>query len=503
MPRNITVTFADGSQHVYQGAPDDVTPDQVEARAAKEFGKKVTALDGGRQAVAPKEEPGMLASLGAGLGKGVGQVALNVQKYAGKGIEALGGGSAPTLSDLVAPGSGGNIVQRAGRWLQTDADSGLKKIEGELAPYKEANPISAGAGELGGQVAATLPIGGVLAKVASKLPGVSAGLASAIQSGGFVAPGANMLTRAAGGAITGGAQSALVDPNIAGEGAILGGLMPGAAKVAGMAGNKLSGLIGSTAESLMQSAIKPTIAQLKSGEAATAVRTLLDYGISPTKAGVNKLRALIDDLNTQIADKVANSGATIDKANVLNALGDVRSKFATQVAPQGDLAAIQNVADNFAAHPGIPGNDIPVQMAQDLKQGTYKVLSKKYGQLGSAETEAQKGLARGLKEEIATAVPGVSALNAEESRLIQTLSVAERRALMDLNKNPMGLAALASNPIGWAAFMADRSAAFKALAARMADSTSNGLSTSGAKVQNLLANPLARTTGLLAAETGQ
>lgn len=48
MPRNITVTFADGSTHVYRGAPDNVTPEQVSQRAAKEFGKPVKSLDGGR-----------------------------------------------------------------------------------------------------------------------------------------------------------------------------------------------------------------------------------------------------------------------------------------------------------------------------------------------------------------------------------------------------------------------------------------------------------------------
>lgn len=48
MPRDITVTFEDGSTHVYRGAPDAVTPEQVTQRAAKEFGKTVKALDGGR-----------------------------------------------------------------------------------------------------------------------------------------------------------------------------------------------------------------------------------------------------------------------------------------------------------------------------------------------------------------------------------------------------------------------------------------------------------------------
>jgi hypothetical protein len=54
MPRNITVTFDDGTTHVYNNAPDDVTPDQITARVAKEFkGKAVSALDGGRKPAAP------------------------------------------------------------------------------------------------------------------------------------------------------------------------------------------------------------------------------------------------------------------------------------------------------------------------------------------------------------------------------------------------------------------------------------------------------------------
>ena len=49
MPRDITVTFDDGSTHIYQNAPDNLTPDVVSARAQQEFGKPVKALDGGRK----------------------------------------------------------------------------------------------------------------------------------------------------------------------------------------------------------------------------------------------------------------------------------------------------------------------------------------------------------------------------------------------------------------------------------------------------------------------
>ena len=225
-----------------------------------------------------------------------------------------------------------------------------------------------------------------------------------------------------------------------------------------------------TARSLMQSAVKPTIEQLRKGEAQTAIQTLLDYGISPTEKGVGQIRAKVDDLNQAIANRLAGSRASVARNDVLGYLGDVRGKFGTQVNPTDDLNAIQRVGDEFSTQ--WPGN-IPVQLAQKLKQGTYKALKGKYGEVGSASTEAQKALARGLKDQIAKVVPGIGKLNAEEARLLDTLKVTERRALMELNKNPVGLSALAGNPAGFAAFMADRSAAFKAIVARMINRASD------------------------------
>lgn len=49
MPRNVTVTLQDGSTHVYQNVPDDVTPDAVSARVQTEFGAIPTKIDGGRK----------------------------------------------------------------------------------------------------------------------------------------------------------------------------------------------------------------------------------------------------------------------------------------------------------------------------------------------------------------------------------------------------------------------------------------------------------------------
>ena len=54
MPKNVTVTFDDGSSHVYQNTPDTVTPEEVEQQATQEFSKKVVNIDGG---VAPEPPP--------------------------------------------------------------------------------------------------------------------------------------------------------------------------------------------------------------------------------------------------------------------------------------------------------------------------------------------------------------------------------------------------------------------------------------------------------------
>lgn len=57
MPRKVTVTLQDGTVHVYDNAPDDITPEQVTARAEQDFGMPVVSLDGGRQATQAAAKP--------------------------------------------------------------------------------------------------------------------------------------------------------------------------------------------------------------------------------------------------------------------------------------------------------------------------------------------------------------------------------------------------------------------------------------------------------------
>lgn len=220
--------------------------------------------------------------------------------------------------------------------------------------------------------------------------------------------------------------------------------------------------------SLMQSAVKPTLEQLRSGDAAKAINTMLEQGYSPTSSGVQAMRSKIADLSDEVSQAIANSPATVNKGAVASRLQDALARFQNQVNPQADTAAVEKALNEFLSHPLLTGkSEMPVQLAQALKQGTYQQLgSKPYGELSGASTEAQKQLARGLREEISKAVPGVAGLNAKQAELINAADVAERRALMAPNVNPISLGFLAQNPKAAAGFVAEKTPWFKALLAR-------------------------------------
>lgn len=409
-------------------------------------------------------------------------------------VDAIKGDRGPTLSGLIT-----------GQQPMSRSEERRAALDPTLQ-YLGADPSSLfyKGGKLSTEVLGTLGVGGALAAPIRAIGGaapLAKAAATALETGGFRAPGltgvSQLGARMGAGALTGGVSAGLVDPSEARAGALLGGLLPPAAQVAGQIGTAVGGALRSGAERMMQSAIKPTLPQLKSGDAAVATQVMLDQGINPTKAGVEKLRGLIDTTDDAISSAIQNSTAQVDKNAVLNRLGGTRSTFTMQAAPQNDLAAIQGIEDAFRAHPQFSGPTIPVQDAQALKRGTYKVLQGKYGEQGAAAVEAQKDLARGLKEEVAAAVPDVVPLNAKLSDLIKAHDVVERRALMEANKNPFGLSPLAPTPQGVLEFMADRSAILKALAARGMNAAANPAQRGLLALDNPALLPYARA-GLLA-----
>lgn len=228
------------------------------------------------------------------------------------------------------------------------------------------------------------------------------------------------------------------------------------------------------AKRLMQSAVKPNAEALLTkssidptkSKAAQAIQTMLDEGINATEGGMLKVRSEVNDLKGEVSKLIAQSPASVDKAKVANELFGVLDRVYKQASYKGDVKKVEAAFDEFMNHPLLRSNNIPVQLAQDMKKAGNRQLASDFGNMSGAEIEAQKSLVRGLKEGVADAVPAVKPLNARQSELLNVLKTAERRAMMEGNKNPAGLSLLAEGPNAAAAFMFDRSALAKSLLAR-------------------------------------
>jgi hypothetical protein len=219
---------------------------------------------------------------------------------------------------------------------------------------------------------------------------------------------------------------------------------------------------------VMQSSLKPSFEALRKGEAARAIDTMLKEGVSVSEGGLHKILTQVNKLDDEVTTAISNSTATVNKGDVGLRVKDLYEQFKLQVNPQNDLETIKKAWVAFRDHPLLAGKtEIPVQLAQQMKRGTYGILgSKPYGEVQGAAAESQKTLARGLKETISEAVPSVAAKNARQSDFLNAAEILQRRVLMDPNKNLLGLAPFAWNPLGMALFMMDRMPGAKSRLAR-------------------------------------
>lgn len=219
---------------------------------------------------------------------------------------------------------------------------------------------------------------------------------------------------------------------------------------------------------LMQSALKPTQAVLK--EYGTTpqklVKTLLDEGVNVTERGLEKLQALFQATNDEISQAVRSASGSIDKKSVAARVLPTAHRTAQQVNPTKDLESVGKVVSEFMDHPIVKGPTLTVPEAQSMKVGTYRTVGKKYGEISSAEVESQKALARGLKEEIASEVPGIAALNAKDSALMGAMDAVGRRVAVAGNRDPVGFAWVAQHPATFLAALFDRNPAIKSMIAR-------------------------------------
>ena len=275
-------------------------------------------------AVPTKEKPGLITSAAAGIGSGVGKVAMGAQHYIGKGLSAVG-------------------ADEAGQWLVDDAAAGRAKLAGEVAPYKAANPVTTGAGEFGGEIMATLPVGGLLGSAAKAAGATRLGTAigsSGMTTGAKVAPGlapaaGDLALRMAGGAVTGGATVGMIDPSSAGTGAAIGAALPAGLKVAGMGANAVA------------ASVRPFLAK---GQDKIAGDTLREFAANPK----NALTQLLQSGETIPGSMPTTAMAAGDDgiAALSRALQNADPRYASDLAArttaqnQARTAALESMAGN-------------------------------------------------------------------------------------------------------------------------------------------------------------
>lgn len=242
-----------------------------------------------------------------------------------------------------------------------------------------------GGAKLATEVGMTYPVGGALAaplKAASTLAPRLAPLADAVASAGMKAGGATglpgMAARVTGGAITGGASAGLVDPEQAGLGAMIGGAIPGATKVAGMAGSKVGDLFRpSTAnaplaeKAINQYGIPLSVSDVSSSALVKGARSALDDVPLIGNRGRTQKEAVqsafnrevgktfgetADSLTPEVLDAAKKRmGAEFDRVwnrNVLQFDGDLFQQMQalrTNAAklPQGEQGRLSSWLDDF------------------------------------------------------------------------------------------------------------------------------------------------------------
>ena len=310
---DITLTFSDGTSHIYKDAPENLRPEDVIARAAKDFAdKELTAVD--RKSSAPKEpkkqtiykeetvyDPVTGVPLySGGDGEGATGKTATVANLLEKLVAtptAFSAGASKVMSGLgsMLPSSAGQYFKEMGQQSQ-----GLTKGLGQATGSNIAIP----AAEMAGEITASMPAGRVLADIAQKSTTVAKAapnLLEAIRTSGGA--GGGLLTRSAGGAIAGGASAGVLNP----EDALLGSAIGGAIPIVGAGASK----------------ILSTAPQTEDLAKAIATAREAGYVIPPTQANPTFLNRVIEGTAGKLttAQNASAKNQLVTNKLAANALG--------------------------------------------------------------------------------------------------------------------------------------------------------------------------------------
>lgn len=301
-------------------------------------------------------------NIGAGLIRGAGSIGSTILAPIDIASDAL---------------DGKGLSLESNRQRRQAIDDGLTSLVGS-----DPNSALYKTGKLGAEVAGTLGVGGALAGGARAV-GASPAIVNSLATSGMRAgstPGAvNMLTRIAGGALTGGAAAGLIDPEQAGTGALIGGALPPALSLAGKAGSAIG-------RSISGPQVAPEVRQT-----VEAARNA-GYVVPPSQAKPTLANRALEGFAGKIttAQNASARNQPITNELARKAIG------AADLTPQG-LADVRNAANQAydeLAQVGVFQSDQNFVKALDNAGASTAAMRKNFPELANKEIDT---IVEGLK----------------------------------------------------------------------------------------------------------
>jgi len=367
------ITDPDGKTYKIT-APDGASEDEVMAYAQRSF-KMAKAPE--RSTMENIVQGGK--NLGAGLLRGAGSIGATIAR--------------PFESGAENEQRRARLDENARNLLGAETDSWMYK-----------------GGKLGGEIAGTAGMGGLVARGAAAVPYIAQNapaLINAIGSSGMtvgnaaMTPAKMLALRAAGGAVAGGASAGLVDPNDAAVGATIGAALPPALKGAGYVGGKVADTVGGMflSQDAAMGRKVADIAGAKTRDEIKAVRDLLssprpsNIGVDLTvpqilqNPGISQLQRSVQNAgNASVSEAVARQNAAmlaaLDRVSpAASTVQDAAQDAGTAIsrfAKDGERAASGKVSKMFeSVDPfgetrfNLPIDAMQAQVSKYLGPGTY------------------------------------------------------------------------------------------------------------------------------------
>jgi hypothetical protein len=224
--------------------------------------------------------------------------------------------------------------------------------------------------------------------------------------------------------------------DIGGEGAWQGAMEAG--------GGLLTRGAGAAANAVYRGYLKPALNAIDLPKAREVVATALREALPISKAGEDRGRALIAELNRKVNGVLASaSGGRIDLRQIADEVRSfARAKYNRPGVPEEDFAAAMRVADNIDNHPSLAGpagtRTVAVNPADAnrVKQGLDTAVGDRaFGVERGAATEARKTGRHATRVAIENVAPEVGGMNAREAQIIDAVEAIQKASGRESNRN--------------------------------------------------------------------